>query len=126
MAKCWDLEVNKVIRHYHGYLSGTYTLSLHLTLVIVTTDRDASARVWDIRTKAQTHVLTEHTVTVADVTYQESDQQVITGSVDTVERLWDLATGKMMTARMHYKSVRARPTEYSFANASAGGNDFKK
>src|SRR6202021_1022965 len=29
MVKCWDLEANKVIRHYHGHLSGVYSLSLH-------------------------------------------------------------------------------------------------
>ncbi len=27
MVKCWDLEVNKVIRHYHGHFSGVYSLS---------------------------------------------------------------------------------------------------
>jgi hypothetical protein len=32
MIKCWDLEANKVIRHYHGHLSGVYSLSLHPTL----------------------------------------------------------------------------------------------
>lgn len=26
MVKCWDLEQNKVIRHYHGHLSGVYSL----------------------------------------------------------------------------------------------------
>ena len=25
MVKCWDLEYNKVIRHYHGHLSGVYS-----------------------------------------------------------------------------------------------------
>lgn len=46
MVKCWDLETNKVIRHYHGHLSGVYALSLHPTLdVLVTAGRDASARV---------------------------------------------------------------------------------
>jgi WD40 repeat protein len=66
MVKCWDLETNKVIRHYHGHLSGVYSLayasftsssqtrkltfsffsSLHPTLdVLVTAGRDASARV---------------------------------------------------------------------------------
>ena len=24
LVKCWDLEQNKVVRHYHGHLSGTY------------------------------------------------------------------------------------------------------
>ena len=53
MVKCWDLEVNKVIRHYHGHLSGVYTLSLHPTLdILVTAGRDASARVWDMHKSA--------------------------------------------------------------------------
>jgi WD40 repeat protein len=43
---------NKVIRHYHGHLSGVYALSLHPTLdILVTSGRGASARVWDMRTK---------------------------------------------------------------------------
>lgn len=87
MVKCWDLEANKVIRHYHGHLSGVYALSLHPTLdVLVTSGRDASARVWDMRTKAQIHVLSGHTATVADVQCQESDPQVITGSMDSTVR----------------------------------------
>ncbi|KAI0668257.1 WD40 repeat-like protein [Trametes maxima] len=131
MVKCWDLEANKVIRHYHGHLSGVYALSLHPTLdVLVTSGRDASARVWDMRTKAQIHVLAGHTATVADVKCQESDPQVITGSMDSTVRLWDLAAGKtMVTLTHHKKSVRAlaiHPTEYTFASASAGGNNIKK
>lgn len=148
MVKCWDLEVNKVIRHYHGHLSGVYALSLHPTLdVLVTAGRDASARVWDMRTKAQIHALAGHTGTVADVKCQESDPQVITGSMDSTVRyaahvqrsarrvltscrLWDLAAGKTMTTLTHHKkSVRAvtiHPTEYSFATGSAGGNNIKK
>lgn len=148
MVKCWDLEANKVIRHYHGHLSGVYSLSLHPTLdILVTSGRDASARVWDMRTKAQIHVLAGHTATVADVKCQESDPQVITGSMDSTVRcvsafsvistvligplrLWDLAAGKTMTTLTHHKkSVRAlaiHPTEYSFASGSAGGNNIKK
>ncbi|KAI0922444.1 pre-mRNA-splicing factor prp46, variant 2 [Taiwanofungus camphoratus] len=87
MVKCWDLEANKVIRHYHGHLSGVYALSLHPTLdILVTAGRDASARVWDMRTKAQIHVLSGHTATVGDVKCQESDPQVITGSMDSTVR----------------------------------------
>ncbi|KAG8929836.1 pre-mRNA-splicing factor prp46 [Tulasnella sp. 418] len=131
MVKCWDLESNKVIRHYHGHLSGVYALSLHPTLdILVTSGRDAAARVWDMRTKAPVHVLAGHTGTVADVKCQDSDPQVITGSMDSTVRLWDLAAGKtMVTLTHHKKSVRAlaiHPTEYSFASASAGGNNIKK
>lgn len=42
----WDLEYNKVIRSYHGHLSGVFSLKIHPTLdVLVTGGRDAVARV---------------------------------------------------------------------------------
>ncbi|KNZ56008.1 hypothetical protein VP01_2520g2 [Puccinia sorghi] len=131
MVKCWDLEQNKVIRHYHGHLSGVYSLSLHPTLdVLVTAGRNASARVRVMRTKGQVHVLSGHTATIADVKCQESDPQVITGSMDSTIRLWDLAAGRTMAQLTHHhKSVRSltiHPTEYSFASGSAGGNNIKK
>ncbi len=34
-VKCWDLEYNKVIRHYHGHLSAVYSLALHPTIDIL-------------------------------------------------------------------------------------------
>lgn len=53
MVKCWDLEVNKVIRHYHGHYSGVYSLSVHPTLdVLCTAGRDASVRVSILRRSA--------------------------------------------------------------------------
>lgn len=43
MVKCWDLETNKVIRHYHGHLSGVYSMALHPTVdVLCTGGRDVS------------------------------------------------------------------------------------
>ncbi|OBT56627.1 hypothetical protein VE04_01674 [Pseudogymnoascus sp. 24MN13] len=107
MVKCWDLETNKVIRHYHGHLSGVYTLALHPTLdVLVTGGRDGVAG------------------TVADVKCQEVDPQVITGSLDSTVRLWDLAAGKTMGVLTHHKKgVRAlatHPKEFTFASGSTG------
>ena len=37
MVKCWDLEYNKVIRNYHGHLSGVYCMALHPTLDVLLT-----------------------------------------------------------------------------------------
>ncbi len=101
--------------------------SLHPTLdVLVSAGRDATARVWDMRTKTNIMTLGGHTATVADVKCQDADPQVITASMDSTVRLWDLAAGKPMTVLTHHKkSVRAlaiAPHEYSFASASAGGN----
>lgn len=76
-VKCWDLEYTKVIRHYHGHLSAVYALSLHPTIdVLVTAGRDSTARVWDMRTKANVHTLTGHTSTIASVVCQAADPQV--------------------------------------------------
>ena len=131
MVKCWDLETNKVIRHYHGHLSGVYTLALHPTLdVLVTGGRDGVARVWDMRTRSNIHVLSGHTATVSSIICQEADPQVITGSLDSQCRMWDLAAGKTTTTLTYRKksicALATHPTEYSFAIASAGRNSIKK
>ncbi|KAJ7302079.1 hypothetical protein DFH08DRAFT_991892 [Mycena albidolilacea] len=77
MVRRRDLEANKIIRHYH--LSGVYALSLYPMLaVLVTAGRVTHSRI---------HILSGHTPTVADVKYQQSEPQVITGSMDWTVRL---------------------------------------
>lgn len=69
-------------------------------------------------------MLSGHTGTVSDVKCQEADPQVITGSLDSTVRMWDLAAGKTMGVLTHHKKgVRAlavHPTEFTFASASTG------
>lgn len=92
-----------MIRHYHGHLSAVYTLALHPTIdVLVSAGRDGTARVWDMRTKANVHTLTGHTDTVASLACQASEPQVIfyfliffIGWVDLLgELLWHSAGHK--------------------------------
>lgn len=84
LVKCWDLETNSVIRHYHGHLSGVYCCALHPTLdVLCTGGRDSSVRVWDIRTKQQIFCLAGHKDTVGSVVCQATDPQIISGSQDS-------------------------------------------
>jgi len=124
MVKCWDLETNQVVRHYHGHLSGVFCLKLHPTLdVLVTGGRDAVARVWDMRTKLQVHVLSGHDNTIGSILTKSTDPQIITGSYDSTIKLWDLAAGKSLTTLTHHKkAIRAlvQPTyENTFLSGAA-------
>ena len=133
-VKCWDLEYNKVVRSYHGHLSGVYCIATHPTLdVILTGGRDSVCRVWDIRTKAEVMVLGGHRSTVHCVATQAGEPQVVTGSADTTVWTWDLVTGQATSILTHHKKgvraalfhpecVLARGVmrrEYVFATASA-------
>lgn len=116
--------MNRIVRKYHGHLSGVYSMALHPTLdLLMTGGRDSSCRVWDMRTKEQVMILTGHTETVGSVIAQSAEPQVITGSFDKSVRCWDLAKGQVLSVlTQHHKSVRglvAHPTEYTFASASA-------
>jgi pleiotropic regulator 1 len=75
-----------------------------------------------MRTKAQVFALTGHGNTVSDVKCQEADPQIISASMDSTVRLWDLAAGRTMSVLTHHKkAVRAlalHPTEFSFASAA--------
>jgi pleiotropic regulator 1 len=54
----WDLEYNKVVRNYHGHLSGVFDLKIHPTLdVIVTGGRDCVARVGTLPCRMSSYVL---------------------------------------------------------------------
>mmetsp|Transcript_24041 Transcript_24041/g.54244 ORF Transcript_24041/g.54244 Transcript_24041/m.54244 type:complete len:258 (-) Transcript_24041:174-947(-) len=124
MVKCWDLEQNKVVRHYHGHLSGVYAMALHPTLdLLVTAGRDSVARVWDVRTARSVHCLGGHGNTIGSVLTNAVDPQIVTGGYDNMIRLWDLAAGKCMaTLTNHKKAVRclcAHPREFSFVSGAA-------
>lgn len=52
-------------------------MTLHPALdVLITAGRDSTARVWDMRTKANVHTLAGHTNTVASVISQATEPQV--------------------------------------------------
>lgn len=78
-----------------------------------------------MRTKAQIFALTGHSQTISSIVCQETDPQIITGSMDSTIRLWDLAAGKTLSTLTHNKkSVRAlaaHPREFTFVSGSGNG-----
>jgi pleiotropic regulator 1 len=93
----------------------------------VTGGRDSTARVWDIRSKQQTHVLAGHSHTIEDIICQTDEPQVITGSHDKMIRLWDIRTGKTIKALTHHsKGIRALVNHHKeFTFASAGSDRIR-
>ena len=76
--------------------------------MLVTGGRDATARVWDMRTKAAVHVLGGHSHTVESVLCQSDEPQIITGGHDKMIRFWDIRTGSATkTLTQHKKGIRA-------------------
>jgi pleiotropic regulator 1 len=81
-----------------------------------------------MRSKQQIHVLGGHTNTVVAMETSAVDPQIMTGSMDSQVKLWDLAAGKCMTTLTnHKKAVRAMrscPNERTFA--TGGADNIKK
>lgn len=131
MVKCWDLETNKVVRHYHGHLSGVYTLSLHPTLdVLCTGGRDGVVRVWDMRTRSKS-TSSQATKPQSPPSSPRPRTRKSSPPLLTVRiRMYDLAAGKPMGVLTHHKkgvrSLATHPTEYTFASASASPGQIKQ
>jgi pleiotropic regulator 1 len=90
-----------------------YALALHPTLdLVLTGGRDATCRVWDMRTKVQVFALSGHTNTVAAILSQPTDPQVRLGPGGAWER------GSELTARAR---LAQRPHDFHSAAAAATG-----
>ena len=61
---------------------------------------------WDVRTKNNVHTLTGHTQTVVSLQTQALEPQVISGSMDSTIRLWDLVAGRASAVLTNHKNLR--------------------
>jgi WD40 repeat protein len=57
---------------------------------------DRTARLWDVETGKQLHILAGHTTDVRNVVFSPDGKLVLTGSSDNTARLWDVQTGKRL------------------------------
>lgn len=101
MVKCWDLEANKVIRHYHGHLSGVYSLSLHPTLdVLVTAGRDATARVSTKRRVVIFGLTPRLTQGICFIRFGTCEQKPIYSRYPDIRRPWLTSSVKTLTHKL--------------------------
>jgi len=91
--------------------------------LLVTGGRDSTARVWDMRSKRQVHVLAGHANTVEDIICQADEPQIITASHDKMIRFWDIRMGLSTKVLTHHKKgIRALANhhkEHTFASAGS-------
>jgi len=74
----------------------------------VTSGQDRTARVWDVKTLAQTIVLQGHSDAVYYAAFSPDGKRVVTASYDRTARVWNAETGKPLTKLSgHDGAVRA-------------------
>ena len=126
----WDLETNAVTRNFHGHLSAVYTVNTHPSQenIIVTGGRDATVRVWDIRSRKDAMRFEGHTGSVLCSAVQRSEPQIISGGDEGFVYMWDLVAGKAMTRMTrHKKPVRAvAPHPVENTMVSVGADEARK
>lgn len=112
---------HQVIRHYHGHLSAVYSMALHPTLdILLTAGRDATARVWDMRSKVNIHTLTGHTNTVSSVICSQYEPQVMTFFV-----YWFLETAIYLATYFWYIAFVKRICKFNFFFKNIIWDDLK-
>ncbi|MBA2307119.1 hypothetical protein H0W26_03235, partial [Candidatus Dependentiae bacterium] len=55
-----------------------------------------TARVWDVKTGQQLHILQGHTKPVSSAAFSPDGTTILTGSEDNKARLWDVTTGDLL------------------------------
>ncbi|MBA2307540.1 WD40 repeat domain-containing protein, partial [Candidatus Dependentiae bacterium] len=65
---------------------------------VLTGSFDNTARLWDVKTGQQLHILQGHTEIVNSVAFNPDGTTVLTGSWDNTAILWDVKTGQQLQA----------------------------
>jgi WD40 repeat protein len=80
----------------HGHESGVFAVAFDPTgTKLATVAEDATARIWDVATGAQIHVL-QHPGDPEALDWSPDGSVVITGCDDGVARIWDPTTGSLI------------------------------
>lgn len=70
--------------------------AIHRGRFLMTGTMEGIARVWDVRTRRQIHILRGHTKSVERVIFARDARTVLTSSSDHTVRMWDFRTGECL------------------------------
>jgi WD40 repeat protein len=99
-ATLWDATTGKQLRALHGHSSSITSVALSADgRLALTGSNDKTARVWDVATGRQLHMLENDRRNsegwVNAVAFSPDGRWAATGSGDNLVRLWDVATGAL-------------------------------
>jgi WD40 repeat protein len=63
---------------------------------IVTAGNEGAARIWDVRTGKELHLLPSDANAVNDAQFSPDGQRLVTANDDGAARIWDVRTGKLL------------------------------
>jgi len=69
---------------------------------LVTGGHDSTARVWELNTGKETHVLRGHKGAVMSVAVMPDQRRIITGSMDNTVRIWDATQAEEVLCLRHH------------------------
>lgn len=69
-----------------------------------------AVRLWDLRTKKLVHKFDDHSISVLNVAFSPDDRSVLTSSIDSTWRIWDVESGRELKRFGESRSL-IKPTE---------------
>ena len=95
-AMIWDPETNRqfFLQNDHDAVNGAAFSPDGKR--VVTASNDKNARIWDVETGTQIHVLQGHEKSVQNAAFSPDGKRVVTASWDKTARLWNAETGEPM------------------------------
>jgi WD40 repeat protein len=97
-ARIYDLRAGallSILEHPTGLGIPVTSLAFSPSGDTIVTGRGRVARLFNVETGEEIRTFTPHTGTVSDVAFSPDGVRVATGSIDTVARLWTVATGAL-------------------------------
>ncbi|KAK2517570.1 hypothetical protein Q9233_013005 [Columba guinea] len=116
--KVWNADTGECVHTLYGHTSTVRCMHLHGNRV-VSGSRDATLRLWDIETGQCLHVLMGHVAAVRcvqydghkvvsgayDYTVKFDGTHIVSGSLDTSIRVWDVESGNCLHTLMGHQSL---------------------